>query len=154
MRTLAPSSFVGTSSPARRAVWLLSAALGLSLAGCGDGAHPMEPSTAPAASASAAAALTVSIDGPTVLQPYEYGTWTAIPAGGTGPYSYTWYRDGAAVRTGATYGGSVEATGFQLRVTATDAAGASASSTVQVTAHYPPGDCGASGTPGQICPEM
>jgi len=34
--------------------------------------------------------LSVSISGPSTLEPYEYGTFSAYPSGGVSPYSYSW----------------------------------------------------------------
>jgi len=36
--------------------------------------------------------LTATMSGPTYLDPYEVGTFTANPSGGVTPYDYTWYR--------------------------------------------------------------
>ena len=45
--------------------------------------------------------LSVSISGPTEVQPYTYPTWTANPSGGSSPYQYYWeinvqYRSGGS----------------------------------------------------------
>jgi hypothetical protein len=77
--------------------------------------------------------LSVSISGNSTPQAYTYETWSAVPASGTGPYSYTWYRDGYEVGTGPTYGEDVYDTAFQLQVTVTDAVGATASSWILVS---------------------
>lgn len=62
-------------------------------------------------------------------------TWTAAVADGTGPYSYTWYRNGVLTTTTTPeYTEDIyDTTSFQLQVIVTDAAGASATSTLQVT---------------------
>jgi len=36
--------------------------------------------------------LSATMSGPTYLDPYEVGTFTANPSGGVTPYDYTWYR--------------------------------------------------------------
>ena len=36
--------------------------------------------------------LTATMSGPSYLEPYEVGTFTAHPSGGYPPYDYTWYR--------------------------------------------------------------
>ncbi|HEV2735482.1 MAG TPA: S8 family serine peptidase [Longimicrobiaceae bacterium] len=87
--------------------------------------------------------LSVYISGPTNVEPYTYGTWSASSTGGTAPYSYTWYRDGAVVGTGATYTGYVEDGGMQLQVNATDAAGGTATRSLWVSTVMEPVDpCG------------
>lgn len=62
-------------------------------------------------------------------------TWSAVAANGTGPYSYTWYRDGIFIMTGDTYSEDVYdiTPPFQLQVTVTDATGASATSSILVS---------------------
>jgi hypothetical protein len=96
--------------------------------------------------------LSVSIYGPSQVSPYEDASWNASRSGGVGPYSYTWYRDGVAVATGATYYGNVGDTGFQLQVVATDALGASASGYMYVSVQYPVEECGGTGQyPREIC---
>ena len=37
-------------------------------------------------------ALSATMSGPSYLEPYEVGTFTAHPSGGYPPYDYTWYR--------------------------------------------------------------
>jgi hypothetical protein len=83
--------------------------------------------------------LSASISGST----YEYfagsgcrsRSWTAAGSGGSSPYTYQWYSDGAAVGTGSTYTRSVCASnvGFQLRVVVTDSTGATAQAYLDVT---------------------
>jgi hypothetical protein len=77
--------------------------------------------------------LSVSISGSSNPPAYTYQTWSAAAASGTGPYSYSWYRDGSFVQSGTTYGEDVYDTPFLLQVTVTDAAGASATSSLSVT---------------------
>jgi len=95
--------------------------------------------------------LSVGINGPSQVSPYDYATWSVTRTGGTGPYSYTWYRDGAAVATGEMYGDNAGDTSFQLQVTATDALGASATSSMYVAVQYPQEECGDPDQPRQIC---
>lgn len=81
------------------------------------------------------APLAVSLAGNGNPQAYTYETWYAAAANGTGPYSYSWYRDGSFVGTGSTYNDYVD-TAFQLQVTVTDAAGATATSSLWVSPNY------------------
>jgi hypothetical protein len=62
-------------------------------------------------------------------------TWYAAGANGTGPYSYTWFRDGVYAGTGETYVEDVYdiTPPFQLQVTVTDAVGATATSSILVS---------------------
>jgi len=88
--------------------------------------------------------LSVTVSGTT----YEYfagtgcrsRTWTATPSGGTSPYTYQWYYNGAAVGTASTYTRSVCAASgsFQLRVVVTDSTGATAQSYHDVTVEVEP----------------
>jgi hypothetical protein len=96
--------------------------------------------------------LALSVSGNSYPQAYTYETWYAAAANGTGPYSYSWYRDGVFVGSGATYGSSVD-TAFQLQVTVTDAVGATATSTLWVSPTFGGGDCGPHqpGTPWEDC---
>lgn len=91
--------------------------------------------------------LSVSISGNSYPQAYTYETWYAAAANGTGPYSYTWYRDGYFVGTGDTYSDYVYDTAFQLQVTVTDAAGATATSWLWVSPNF--GNCDPS---RELCP--
>ncbi|HXU31274.1 MAG TPA: hypothetical protein VN851_11900 [Thermoanaerobaculia bacterium] len=86
------------------------------------------------------APLALSISGNSYPQAYTYETWYAAAANGTGPYSYSWYRDGTFVGTGNTYGNYVD-TAFQLQVTVTDATGATATSGLGVSPNFG-GTCG------------
>ncbi|HEX7183294.1 MAG TPA: S8 family serine peptidase [Thermoanaerobaculia bacterium] len=79
--------------------------------------------------------LSVYISGNSYPQPYTYETWYAAAANGTGPYTYAWYRDGYFVGSDATYSDYVD-TGFQLQVTVTDAAGATATNWLWVSPNY------------------
>lgn len=82
--------------------------------------------------------LSVYISGNSYPQPYTYETWYAAAANGTPPYTYAWYRDGSFVGSDATYSDYVD-TGFQLQVTVTDAAGATATNWLWVSPNY--GNC-------------
>jgi hypothetical protein len=81
------------------------------------------------------APLALSISGNGYPQAYTYETWYGAAANGTGPYSYSWYRDGYFVGTGNTYSDYVD-TAFQLQVTVTDAAGATATNWLWVSPNY------------------
>jgi hypothetical protein len=97
------------------------------------------------------APLALSISGNSYPQAYTYETWYAAAANGTGPYSYSWYRDGSFVGTGNTYSDYVD-TAFQLQLTVTDAAGATATSGLWVSPNF--GDnCGTyqPGYPRELC---
>jgi hypothetical protein len=83
---------------------------------------------------------TVSIDGFPVIQPNTSCAYTAIPSGGTGPFTYTWsITSGSASGTasGDTWTGSSSATGtsFVLKVVASDVDGRKASDTQSVLVH-------------------
>lgn len=97
--------------------------------------------------------LAVSIYGPSQVAPYDYATWSVSRTGGTGPFSYTWYRDGVAVSTGETYSDYAGDTSFQLQVTARDALGATANGYMYVAVQYPQEECGTTYEP-QLCPPM
>jgi hypothetical protein len=94
--------------------------------------------------------LSASISGPSTLGAYEYGSWTAVPANGTAPYSYAWYRDGTYVGSDQTYSDYSYGYDFQLQVTVTDAAGATATGWLYVSAYN--NTCGSQQYPYQeIC---
>jgi hypothetical protein len=82
--------------------------------------------------------LAAWISGPSNAEPYTYQTWTASVVNGTAPYSYTWYKDGYAVGTGASYSDYVPDTGMQLQLTVTDAAGGSVTASLYVSPFTPP----------------
>jgi Subtilase family len=78
--------------------------------------------------------LSVSIWGSNNPPVNTIQTWTAAVADGTGPYSYTWFRDGAFVGSGDSYTEDIyDTTPFQLQVTVTDAVGGSATSSMLVS---------------------
>jgi len=77
--------------------------------------------------------LSVSIWGESNPLAYTTQTWSAAVSNGTAPFSYIWYRNGVLVGTANTYTEDVYDTGFQLQVTVTDAAGASATSSISVS---------------------
>jgi hypothetical protein len=83
---------------------------------------------------------TVSIDGMPVIQPNVQCAYTAIPSGGTAPFTYAWsITSGSASGTasGDTWTGSSSATGtsFVLKVVATDVDGRKSSDTQSVFVH-------------------
>jgi hypothetical protein len=82
----------------------------------------------------------VTIDGMPVIQPNVSCAYTAIPSGGTGPFTYTWsVTSGTASRTasGDTWTGSssVANASFVLKVVATDVDGRKATDTQSVFVH-------------------
>lgn len=69
--------------------------------------------------------FTGSITGPTEISPMAECSWVASPSGGTAPYSYQWYRNGALVGTAADYtDGMNGASSFTLSLRVTDSVGA------------------------------
>lgn len=98
------------------------------------------------------APLSLRISGNSYPQAYTYESWYAAASGGTGPYSYTWSRDGYAVGTGTTYSEYVGDTAFQLQVIVTDAAGATATNWLGVSPNYGT-NCGTyqPGYPIELC---
>jgi hypothetical protein len=90
--------------------------------------------------------LSASIWGPGYVDASTMQTWTASAANGTGPYSYTWYRDGYYVGTGDTYTDDTGGWDFELRVDVTDSAGGSTSAWQWVTVNQ----CASDGR--EICP--
>lgn len=76
--------------------------------------------------------FSVSISGPAPIAEYDDATYTAVPAHGTGPYTYTWLRGGTQVGTGATYSVHLVRSSFTLQVNAIDAYGTPASATLSV----------------------
>ena len=74
--------------------------------------------------------FTVSISGPASLYQYDEATYTAVPAHGTAPYSYTWFLNGTQVGTGPSYTVYVMRNSVTLQVNAVDARGHSASASV------------------------
>jgi hypothetical protein len=92
------------------------------------------------------APLAVTIAGNSSPLAYTYETWYATAANGTAPYSYVWYRGTSLVGTGNTYNGYVDSA-FQLRVTVTDAAGATATSVLSVSPNSGGGGCVQDNTP-------
>jgi hypothetical protein len=61
-----------------------------------------------------------SISGPDVPLSGSSGTWSGSASGGTGPYSYTWYRNGELVSTSSSYSSNVGSSEFGLRLQVTD----------------------------------
>ncbi|HKI00678.1 MAG TPA: hypothetical protein VKK31_01740 [Thermoanaerobaculia bacterium] len=99
------------------------------------------------------APLALSLSGNSYPQAYTYETWYAAATNGTGPYSYSWYRDGYFVGTGNTYSDYVD-TAFQLQVTVTDAAGAAVTSSLWVSPNYGGNCVPSSRPPYEVCQEL
>ena len=76
--------------------------------------------------------FSVSISGPNPVAEYDDATWTAVPAHGTGPYTYTWYRGGTQVGTGPTWTAYLIRSSLTLQVNAVDAYGNTATGTLWV----------------------
>lgn len=77
--------------------------------------HGIDPPLFPAPS--------VSINGPTELEQYEVGNWSATVSGGTSPYSYAWYKiypneEPFLVSTSSSYAGD-DVTTFSLHLEVT-----------------------------------
>jgi hypothetical protein len=88
---------------------------------------------------------TVSIDGSPVIKPNTACAYTAVPSGGTAPFTYAWsITSGSATgsASGDTWTGqsSVSGASFVLKVVATDVDGRRASITKSVFVHSM-GDC-------------
>lgn len=64
--------------------------------------------------------ITVFVSGPDLPHSSTTGTWDAPTSGGSGPYTYQWYRNGELVGTGPSYSANVGSADFGLRVWATD----------------------------------
>lgn len=83
---------------------------------------------------------TVTIDGPPVIKPSTSCSFTAIPSGGTAPFTYTWsVTSGSASgsASGDTWTGSsaVASASFTLKVVAVDVDGRKTSATHSVFVH-------------------
>jgi hypothetical protein len=76
--------------------------------------------------------FSVSISGPNPVAEYDDATYTAVPAYGTAPYTYTWYRGGTQVGTGPTYTAYFVRSSLTLQVNAVDAYGNTATGTLWV----------------------
>ncbi len=77
--------------------------------------------------------LTVNITGQNPVQPYSGCLFQALPAGGSGPYSYAWTQDGTAVGDDSpSYRASAGTDDFVLGVTVTDSGGLFGSNTFSV----------------------
>ncbi|HKV09001.1 MAG TPA: hypothetical protein VJ725_12735 [Thermoanaerobaculia bacterium] len=87
-------------------------------------------------------------------------TWTASATGGTGSYTYTWYRSGSQVGTGGSYSQTFCGDNFtwteyvNLSLTARDTANQTAQDTHTTTINYSGSGstCTTSGT--RICPDL
>ncbi|MGH7926191.1 MAG: hypothetical protein ACREQV_00145, partial [Candidatus Binatia bacterium] len=64
--------------------------------------------------------LSASLSGPEIPQGNTTRTWYAPASGGTTPYTYQWYRNGAPVAGGSSYTSSTGSNDFDLRVEVTD----------------------------------
>ncbi len=74
--------------------------------------------------------FTVSISGPASIYQFDDATYTAVPAHGTAPYSYTWFLNGTQVGTGPSYTVHVMRNSVTVQVNAVDANGNQASASV------------------------
>lgn len=102
-------------------------------AGCGDVTGSVR---APEAPRSVLTALHVFIGGPARINSSVTCTWEASASGGTAPYSYSWSTvGGGGTGVDETWYGGFPVSG-SLSVTVTDALGATASATRNVTSVY------------------
>lgn len=128
---------LSTTHPSRRpsaplgTVWRLAATLLVALVMVLGQQATASAGVAPRNGSAALTGFTVSISGPTVLDEYDDATYTAVPSGGTAPYTYTWYK-GATTGTGSTFSVHLVRGNFTLQVTAKDARGVTASATLYV----------------------
>lgn len=108
--------------------------------------------------------MTATISGLTATGVLGYNcktlTWTASATGGTGSYTYTWYRDGYQVATGGSYSQMFCGDNFSwteyvnLSLTARDTANQTAQDTHTTTINYSGSGttCTTNGT--RICPDL
>jgi len=82
--------------------------------------------------------LQVSISGPTAIEEYQNGTWTAGTTGGRPPYTYQWTEDGYSSGTGGslTTGGWGGGSTHRVGVVVTDASYHTASASFDVYVTY------------------
>jgi len=113
------------SSVRRLATVLLAALLLIS------GQQAANASAAPERGSAALYAFSVSISGPTALGEYDDATYTAVPSNGTAPYTYTWSK-GSTTGTGATFYIYGVRSSFTVYLTAVDALGHQASTSLWV----------------------
>jgi hypothetical protein len=84
--------------------------------------------------------LTVSIDGPSAVEPTWYCEWSGNVSGGTPPYSYTW--TGVLSGSASTVFGNVPSSGpLWLSVTDSQGNGGSTSKQIAVYVGAPPAGC-------------
>lgn len=86
--------------------------------------------------------MTVDIGGPTHVEPNQWCTWTADVSGGTGPYTYAWYRNGSLVDEDNTYTASTGSSDFDLEVEVDDAFGWTSGDFVTVQVDFSGQSCG------------
>ncbi|MBV9822137.1 MAG: hypothetical protein JO144_07820 [Actinobacteria bacterium] len=118
-----PSAPLGT-------VWRLAATLLVALLMVMGHQATASAGVAPQERSAALTGFTVSISGPTVLNEFDDATYTAVPSGGTAPYTYTWYYNSGAAGTGSTFSVHLVRASFTLQVTAKDARGVTVASAV------------------------
>jgi hypothetical protein len=79
-------------------------------------------------------ALAADIAGPTAIAPSAVCSWTAGAWGGTSPYTYEWYRNGALVSTNSDYTDGMNGTSsFQLFLRVRDSGGGAQTDEITVT---------------------
>lgn len=79
-------------------------------------------------------AMIVAIQGPSVIEAGQNGTWTASVSGGQSPFTFQWLRDGVLVSTSSAYSGTRDAgTLFTLELGVIGATGGAASNQLVVT---------------------
>lgn len=81
-------------------------------------------------------AYTVTISGPSSVQPFATCTWSGSASGGTSPYSYSWSAIGAS-QSGQYFdytNDAVDGSSFTIQLTVTDGTGTQATRTQNVTA--------------------
>lgn len=75
--------------------------------------------------------IRVTVDGPDLAYTSEGSqTWSAVPVGGYGPYTFSWYLDGQHAGTGSSYAAALPAGSHRLRVEVADTRG-----TISATNH-------------------
>ena len=77
--------------------------------------------------------LSVSISGPTRVQPDVYCNWSSAVSGGSPPYNYSWTQGGTIVGNGASVSLYTGSASFSLGLTVTDANQAQGSATMSVS---------------------
>ena len=106
------------------------------LAGCGDVAGKLVAPVGPLHDETIATALSVLISGPAQINSSVICTWEANVVGGTAPYSYSWSTvNGGGTGVDEVWGGGFPLSG-SLSVTVTDALGATARTTRNITSTF------------------